>query len=175
MEWRDVVIPWGKKALLWLKEYKLVFLVILAGVMLLLWPTSEGETYIEEMEEVAQTNIFQLEAVEEKLEEVLSEIHGAGDVRVVLSLYSGTRTVVAQEGKTTSDGDSMSNEVNTVVVSTGSGTEEVVTLQEIAPQFQGALVVCPGGDNATVKLNVTQAVAAITGLSTDKIAVCKGN
>jgi len=37
--------------------------------------------------------------------------------------------------------------------------------------YQGAVVVCQGADSSAVRLAVTEAVAALTGLSTEKITV----
>ena len=54
------------------------------------------------------------------------------------------------------------------------GTEETVTLQQISPQYQGALVVCSGGGNPSVRLQVVEAVSALTGLGADHISVCEG-
>ena len=45
----------------------------------------------------------------------------------------------------------------------------------MAPSFRGALVVCPGGGNAQVRLELIQAVAALTGLDSNSISVCRGN
>ena len=41
------------------------------------------------------------------------------------------------------------------------------------PTYRGALVVCQGGDRADVKLAVTEAVSALTGLSSDRVTVAK--
>ena len=49
--------------------------------------------------------------------------------------------------------------VETVVLS-GGGTEETVTLQQISPQYQGALVVCSGGEDPQVRLRLVEAVSA---------------
>ena len=72
------------------------------------------------------------------------------------------------------ESDSMQKESETVVISSGSGTQETVLVQQVYPRFQGALVVAEGGGNPTVRLNLTEAVAALTGLGADKISVCKG-
>ena len=53
------------------------------------------------------------------------------------------------------------------------GSEEAVTLREDAAVYRGALVVCQGGDRASVRLSVTQAVSALTGLRADRIVVVK--
>ena len=84
-------------------------------------------------------------------------------------MRAGPRQVLAQDGKQ-SDKESTSS---TVVVSKGSGTEDAVVLQQIYPQYQGALVVCPGGGEAAVRLKIIDAVSALTGLGSDKISVCK--
>ena len=61
----------------------------------------------------------------------------------------------------------------TVVLGSGSSAEVVVTGSSF-PDYVGALVVCEGGGSATVRLQVTQAVSALTGLSSDRISVIKG-
>ena len=43
----------------------------------------------------------------------------------------------------------------------------------IYPQYLGAVVVCEGAASPQVRLDVLQAVAQFTGLSTDKISVLK--
>ena len=54
-------------------------------------------------------------------------------------------------------------EESTVILSTDSGEEAVLVTQRY-PTFQGALVICPGGEDPAVRLALTQAVAALTGL-----------
>ena len=45
--------------------------------------------------------------------------------------------------------------------------------QVIPPVFQGAVVVCQGGDQPTIRLAIVEAVADATGLTADKITVLK--
>ena len=90
-----------------------------------------------------------LEAFEDRLAGALSQIQGAGEAQVVLTLKSGSRQVLAQDTQQGADGDSSSA---TVTLGRGSGSQEVVPLQTLAPQFQGALVVCPGGGDPEVCL-----------------------
>ena len=45
--------------------------------------------------------------------------------------------------------------------------------QETYPQYRGALVVCEGGGNDAVRLQVIAAVSALTGLGSDRIAVVR--
>ena len=55
----------------------------------------------------------------------------------------------------------------------GAGGEDVVVTQERYPQYRGALVVCDGGGVDAVRLQVIEAVSALTGLGADRIAVVK--
>lgn len=153
-----------------LGKYKFVALILCLGVVLMLLPTGGGKnaqmTVESPPEDSDQT--FDLEDLERRMESALSEINGVGEVTVVLTLRSSGEEVLAQD---TSEGNSSDRE--TVIVSTGSGTEEAVSVKTIYPEFQGALVVCQGADNASVKLEVLKAVSAITGLSSDQISICQ--
>ena len=55
----------------------------------------------------------------------------------------------------------------------GGDREETVVTGMAYPSYRGALVVCQGGDRADVKLAVTEAVSALTGLSSDRVTVAK--
>ena len=106
------------------------------------------------------------------LSEALSQIRGAGEVTVVLTLAGGPRQVLAQDVDQAAERGQERRE--TVVVSRGSGGQEAVAVQEVSPEYQGALLVCPGGGDPTVRLQLTQAVAALTGLGADKISISEG-
>ena len=165
-----------KKAMTALEKYKFVLLVLLAGLLLLLLPlpSGGGETaHAGESEQAAATD-FSVDELEEKLEATLFRIDGAGEVTVALTLRSGARQVLAQDVTVSDREGSSGEERTTVVISGGSGREEAVALQELAPQFQGAVVVCPGGDDPTVRLKLAEAVADLTGLGADRISICKG-
>lgn len=167
-KWPEAVQRW-KGAL---KNYQYVLLVIAAGVGLLLLPAGGGGSRQGEETPVQEEGAsFDLEAFEKKLAQTLSQVEGVGEARVVLTLDGGSRQVLARE----QDRDGNGGGSNTVVtVGKGSGTQEVVPLQTVAPQFRGALVVCPGGGDAQVRLRLIQAVSALTGLGADRISVCQG-
>ena len=141
------------------------------GAALLLLPAGGRDSPQTEEPAREEGVTFDLEAFEIKLERVLSQVEGAGETRVVLTLDGGSRQVLARNQDRDGGGGS-SNSV--VTVGKGSGAQEVVPLQTVAPQFRGALVVCPGGGDAQVRLKLIEAVSALTGLGADKISVCAG-
>ena len=140
--------------------------VLTVGCLLLLIPTgAKADTQREEKTKEP----FDLEWFEGRLEEALSRIEGAGETKVVLSLDSGERQVLAQDREQTNSGAS----VQTVTV--GGGSERsVVPVQTMAPGFRGALVVSPGAGDAAVRLALTRAVSVLTGLGSDCICVTTG-
>lgn len=179
MKWE---IPWKKwrdKAPELLGKYKYVLIVLLAGVLLLLWPGGEKKPAREAPVAVTAQppqEDFSVSALEEKLAQTLSKVRGAGDVSVMLTVQGGSRRVLAQDEKSTRSADGGSEvQSATVVVSGGTGAgEDPVLVQQLYPRFQGALVVCSGGDDANVRLKLMEAVSALTGLGADKITICEG-
>lgn len=153
-----------------LQKYKYAALVLLAGFLLMLWPAGESGGGAADLEPSAQGSAsdFDVTALERRMEEALSQISGVGEATVVLTLQTGPERVLASDWQQNGG----QTEHSTVVVSRGSGAQEAVTLREIYPCFQGALVVCDGGENPSVQLRVLQSVAALTGLSSDKISIC---
>ena len=69
--------------------------VLAVGCLLLLLPT--GGTKAAERVEKAEEELFDLEQFERRLEGILSRIEGAGETKVVLSLDSGQRKILAQD------------------------------------------------------------------------------
>lgn len=157
-----------EKLRVWLGKYKLALLVLALGVVLLAWPT--GGEKPAPVSEDTRLHSFDPEEVERKLERVLSKIDGAGEVTVALTVSDGVQRRYAVDE--TRRGEEA--QTQTVIVSTGSGTQEAVSVGEHWPDFQGAVVVCQGGGDPEVRLLVTQAVCALTGLGSDRVTVCKG-
>ncbi|MGI5963620.1 MAG: stage III sporulation protein AG [Lawsonibacter sp.] len=156
-----------------LGKYKYAALVVVVGVFLLLLPPfGTGEKRSAERADTANGEEFDVNAFEEKLEQVLSRIDGAGEVKVLLTLEGGSRQVLAQDQTRSVEGDVS---CATVTVGRGTGSQDVVTLQTVAPEFRGAAVVCPGGRDPQVCYELTRAVSALTGLGADCISVSPGN
>ena len=167
MDRNDLMRRWGRTLRESLGRYRLVWIVLLAGVVLLLLPSGENKA---ETAALPETTSFDLEETERRLAETLSKIDGAGEVTVMLTVRDGPRKVLAQNRQ---DGEN-DERAETVILSRGSGTQETVTVQEVYPGYQGALLVCAGGDDPQVRLELTRAVSALTGLGADKISISKG-
>ena len=158
-----------------LKQYKFVIAVIVAGAILLAIPSGEGRNPVKETEGISGTEEdFTVEAMEKKLSEILSRVEGAGEVSVMLTVKTGVERILAANRKETLS-ERETEQVKEILVLDKDGGEEVVLIGQNYPTFQGALVVCPGGDDPQVRLQITQALSALTGLGAGRITVCKGS
>lgn len=163
-----------KQAAQALKKYKYAAAVILLGTLLMLLPS--GEKAPADSDPPEDTERFDRAAVQREMEEILSAIEGVGELKLMLTVDAGTKHELAQDisaERGTSEGLRETSE--TVIVGTGSGTRGVVVTQSLYPRYVGALVVCEGGGSASVRLAVTEALRALTGLPSDKISVQQGN
>lgn len=160
------------------RKYKFVLLVLLIGVVLLVWPAGNGIAQkVEASAAPAAARTETADDMEERMEAILSRIDGVGELELMLTVEStgqqefAVDTELRYSGQTAAP-DDYSRRSETVVVS-GSGGDTPVVARNICPTYRGALVVCQGGGSAEVRLAVTQAVSALTGLSSDRITVVK--
>lgn len=168
-------IPSVEKLTGFLKQYKFILILILVGVILLALPEGKGSSKAAVTEGLTGgEEDFSVDALEEELGEILSRIEGAGEVSVMLTVRSGMERVLATDRDTAETAGESELREKIVVISTDSG-EEVVLIGQNYPVFQGALVVCQGGGNPEVQLQLTRAVSALTGLSSGRITVCQGS
>ncbi len=159
-----------------LGQYKYVMLVLALGVVLLLIPAGGGT---EESEEAPSEPVAAARGdgeLEARLEEILSLIDGAGEVRVLLTRSSDGESVLAADSERTdssgSDGRSQESR-DAVIVSKGSGANDTVEVKYLYPEFRGAVVVAQGADSARVSLDLLDAVTAATGLPGDCVKIVK--
>ena len=153
-----------------LGKFKYAILIALVGVILLLWPTRQPEVPEVSQSPPADSAADSLEA---RLEAAIGEIDGAGRTELVLSWNDDGQIVYQTDSSSSQDADSVSAEVSTVTVQSGSSHYEALIVQNRSPTCRGALVVCEGADSAAVRLQIISAVSAVTGLGTDQITVVK--
>lgn len=157
-----------------LKKWKLPLLFGAAGILLLLIPAgkkAENETAVQTP--VSEASAYSLEQTERQLESILSEIDGAGRVRVMLTLSGSEERVYQQDEKRSDSESGSSREAVTVFQSAGSTEKTPVVTVTRYPVYKGALIVCDGAQSAAIKLAIVEAVSSLTGLGSDKITVIK--
>ncbi|MBR4016943.1 MAG: hypothetical protein IKK11_03925 [Oscillospiraceae bacterium] len=150
-------------------KYKYAFIILCVGLLLLLLPERKTKTE-QRFEEIKQkTNVVE----QDQLSQILQSIEGAGQVQVMLSVATGEKTVYQTNRDTSTDDAGGSEKIDTVILTDSQRNESGLIKQIDPPAYLGAIVVCQGANNPSVKLAITQAVAKITGLRTDNICVLK--
>lgn len=147
-----------------------VALVVLVGVLLMLLPTGKTEAQQPQRQETVSEP---RENLETRLEQILSQVSGAGDVRVLLTQERGETSVYQLDRQEVTDGDRREIRQDTITVTGSDRQQEGLLTQVEAPRYRGAVIVCQGGDNPTVRLSVVEAVSGATGLPSNRITVLK--
>ena len=113
------------------------------------------------------------EDLQQRLSNLLSQMAGAGRVKVLLTEATGEQ-IFYQEDRDTSDSDqSQTTRTDTVIVTDGTHSQEGLIRQVNPPTYLGAVILCQGADQPSVRLAITEAVANATGLGYHKITVLK--
>ena len=147
-----------------------VALVVLVGVLLMLLPTGKTEAQQPQRQETVSEP---RENLETRLEQILSQVSGAGNVRVLLTQERGETSVYQLDRQEVTDGDRREMRQDTITVTGSDRQQEGLLTQVEAPRYRGAVIVCQGGDNPTVRLSVVEAVSGATGLPSNRITVLK--
>lgn len=160
---------------LW-ERYKWAALILLIGAGLLLWPGGNGATDRTGQSSQLPTSV-PLETLEAEIEEILGHMQGVGTVYVLLTADTDGERELARNTELRYSGSAAAPEdysrTSETVLTDGDTGETPTVVRTLYPTYRGALVVCQGGDRADVKLAVTEAVSALTGLPSDRVTVAK--
>ena len=101
--------------------------------------------------------------LEQQLEQLIGQVDGAGKTTVMLTLESGEETIYALD---TLSGQTQSQQTH-VLLEDGTALEETTHL----PTVCGVAVVCEGGGDIRVAARITELVAALLDVLTNRICV----
>ena len=140
----------SEKIICFLKKYRYAALVLVIGLILITMPTGKEKDNAGEV--VKQTVTARQITTEEQLSALLSKIQGAGTVEVMLTVAEGEEIVYQEKADTSNNTDLYSSKKDTVTVTDSQKNQEGLIRQVIPPKYLGAIVICQGADNPTVKL-----------------------
>ena len=165
------IMKYKNRILAAIGKYKYVWIVLLAGVILMMLPgkdTRNADSQIQQSTENAEDN-----TIEERLEKILGQIAGAGQVKVMLTVAQGERTIYQTDSTYAQSDDHTDSRTQTILVTDSERNETGLVYQKNPPVYQGAIVLAQGADDPTVKLAIAEAVSDVTGLGVDKISILK--
>lgn len=165
------IIDWKNGITEAFRKYKYVCIVLVVGILLMLLPgPSEKETK-DQMQ--AEKNEQIQENIEHRLEDLLSEVSGAGQVRVLLSVSQGEQTIYQTDSSYSQGEKDADSRTQTIIIMDSQRNETGLIHQKNPPKYMGAIILSQGADDPVVKLAIVEAVGKITGLGADKISVLK--
>jgi len=151
------------------KKYRYVIIVLLVGLFLMMLPENaepEPDTQVQMHQE-------EEEDLQSSLERILSEMDGAGKVKVLLTQSAGERRVYQTNDSTDQSDTSKNVRRETVIVTESNRTQTGLLQQTLPPVYLGAVILCQGADSAAIRLAIIEAVASATGLKSHNISVLK--
>ncbi len=138
---------------------------------------SEPATEQPEQQQNTQQSEQQLQ---QRLEEIISQIDGVGECSVMLTFEESERSVYAVEDSVSQEQDrqtnsgSSSSQKKLVLIEDGEGGNQPVLEKTVRPQVNGVVVVCQGAKSMTVCQQVTEAVTTVLGIRSTQVCVCPG-
>lgn len=176
------------------KRFKIKILcVFIAGIVFmaagrLFSPEAEYEEAAEEENIYTYSNVYAEEQIteedyiEKKLEDIFSQVEGAGSVMVMVRTASKGEIVVAEEKKTSENISSEANgekvteiteEKTVVLMENKDGTQVPLIIKNVENPIEGILIVAEGGGDISVKDALVSAAQALLNLPANKIQVLK--
>lgn len=172
------------------KGRRLIIIIGIAGMALILLSSilprqPSNETAIQAQQNISNSQYEQL--LEQRLIELISGINGAGKTNVLVTLENGEENIYAvnkedsqdQSEQWTDSGqknqDNSEENREDIVIIKQDGDEQPVITTTIEPRVKGVVVVCQGGNIATVKSKISQAVTTALNISSDRVCVIQSD
>ncbi len=181
-------LPFFKK-LKSIKNIEIVVVVLIICVMFLIYfGTNKENTTSTTKSNNSTIDIQYISAsqyakdLEGKLEETLSQIQGAGNVSVVITLESSSELIIAKTIETTKKSESVTTNGTTTktenveiiekpLIVSGKNGDEPIILLEVMPKISGIVVVAQGATDINVKLNILKALQALLTIPNGNIEI----
>lgn len=165
------------------KGLKILILSIVCVVLFILFLSVSGNenkvtsTINSDISYEYKTTMEYCTELEYKLETVLSQIKGAGNVKVMLSVDGSPELVYATDSDTkvsnTNTGSTTTSSSSPIIIQS-NGNSGPLILTENLPIVKGVIVVSSGASDIGIKLDILNAVSTLLDISTEKISVLKG-
>ena len=152
------------------KGMLLASLAVLGVLLVILGIFSEKK----EGEAVAQKNISgnyetleYITRLENKISNITEQITGSDDVKVIVSVSSGTEYVYVSNEEL----DENYSAKEYITVRGENGADTLILLKEIYPDVTGVSVACRGGDDPVIQAKLIRVISTSLGVSSNRICI----
>ena len=141
------------------------------GLMLIIFGTiGEKKNENEEISKNSEKNVSTLEyiqSLENKIGNIAEQITGSSNVRVIVSVSSGTEYIYVSNEKR---GENSSSK-EYITVRTESGADELILFKEIYPEVTGVSVACKGGDSPEIQAKLIAVISTSLNVGSNRICI----
>lgn len=155
----------------------IIVIAALVGIILIVISSVGEESASDEETTQPQSDFSESEytaMLEQRLEETVSSLYGAGRSSVMVTLECDYETVYARDGSYSKD-EASSDEKSEYIIIDSTQQEEGLVLKTVTPRVRGVAVLCEGGNDPYVCEQVSQMLSALLDLGSNRISVSKIN
>lgn len=143
------------------KHNRYILIILIIGIVLMIISGNDKQVKTEK-------NTY--EGEEKRLEQIISNIKGVGEVAVMITYQSSGGKELAYETRSNRaerDSGVTENIDRQAVVTSG----EPVILRELYPEVKGVIVTATGAGDARVRADISRAVCAALGVAAHKVCI----
>lgn len=144
------------------KNNLIICLILIIGIVLMVVGGKDNK------EENIETTKTEVVTDERRLEDILSQIDGVGEVSVMITYYSSSEKDLAYETKISSKNLEESEDKKAVMTD-----GEPMVVKEVYPDVKGVIVTAQGAGRTDVKAAISEAVSATLDVPVHKICIFK--
>ena len=171
-------LAWNKSKM----EMLLGIIVIIAILILLFSSSFTGSS----ADSSTLSSSYNYQSETQRLEEILKQIRGVGEVKVMITIRDSGEQVVEKDVPSesgwvsetdsaggTRESESARQEESTVYITDSEGNRTPYISQTTQPEIEGVTVVAQGGGDALIQKNINEVIQALFDIEAHKIKVVK--
>ena len=153
------------------KKSLILTLAGIIGLLLIIFGTfgekKDEKTDVSKNSQEKVSTLEYIQALENKIGNIAEQITGSGNVRVIVSVSSGTEYIYVSNEKL---GENSSSK-EYITVRTESGADELILFKEIYPEVTGVSVACKGGDSPEIQAKLIAVISTSLNVGSNRICI----
>ena len=153
------------------KKSLILALAGIVGLMLIIFGTfgekNEENSKNEKNQQENLSTLEYIERLENKIGNIAEQITGSGNVRVIVSVSTGTEYIYVSNEKL---GEHSSSK-EYITVRTENGADELILFKEIYPEVTGVSVACKGGDSPEIQAKLIAVISTSLNVGSNRICI----
>lgn len=99
--------------------------------------------------------------LENRIEDLLNQINGVSNAKVMVTIESSKETIYAKEGAN----------LDYVIIRDSSGNENALPVKEISANIRGVAIVCDYQNNDSIKIKIIELISSLFGIGSNRISI----